>query len=229
MARLHSFSLCPFSRRIRLALAECGHETDLVSVSPWKRDESFLILNPSGALPVLETGGLTVCGAYAITEYLEENGQTEAGEKRLMPEDPAGRAEVRRLISWFDEKFHAEVSGPLAHEKLARRELSAANGGGAPDTTVVRAAIHNIHMHMNYIGYLTERRRWLAGDQLSHADLAAAAHVSVVDYLGDVPWERHEAAKEWYARIKSRPSFRGLLKDRIAGMAPPDSYADLDF
>ncbi len=170
-----------------------------------------------------------LCGAYVITEYLagKVHGTERAG--RLMPDDAPDRAEVRRLISWFDDKFHAEVSGPLAHEKLARRELSAANGGGAPDTAIVRAAVHNIHMHLNYIGYLTERRRWLAGDALSHADLAAAAHLSIVDYLGDVPWEKHMGAKEWYARIKSRPSFRGLLKDRIAGMAPPESYTDLDF
>lgn len=229
MANLHHYPLCPFSRRIRLALAEYGDSVDFIAESPWKRQKEFLVINPSGSLPVLETGGIVLCGAYVITEFMEDLGRNEARANSLMPEDEAGRAEVRRLISWFDEKFHSEVSGPLAHEKVARRELGAGNGGGAPDTAVVRAAIHNIRMHLNYIGYLTERRRWLAGDGLSHADLAAAAHVSIVDYLGDVPWEKHDAAKEWYARIKSRPSFRGLLKDRIAGMAPPDSYMDLDF
>lgn len=229
MVRLTHFPLCPFSRRIRLALAEYGNDIDMKIESPWNRHKDFLILNPSGSLPVLETDELVLCGAYVITEHMEEAGRDQDRPMSLMPVDDAGRAEVRRLISWFDEKFHLEVSGPLAHEKVARRKLGPENGGGAPDTGIVRAALHNIHMHLDYIGYLTERRRWLAGEKLSHADLAAAAHISIVDYLGDAPWDKHPAAKEWYARIKSRPAFRGLLKDLIAGMAPPAAYMDLDF
>jgi len=74
-----------------------------------------------------------------------------------------------------------------------------------------------------------ERRRWLAGENFSLADITAAAHLSTLDYLGDVPWDNHEPAKEWYARIKSRPSFRPLLADHIPGAPPPKHYADLDF
>lgn len=229
MAVFHHYPLCPFSRRVRLALAEYGEAPEAVVQPPWTRNEAFLALNPSGALPVLETDELVLSGAYAITEYMEESERSKARDAGLMPSSDEGRAEVRRLISWFDEKFYDEVSGPLEHEKLARRNLPAGQGGGAPDTGKVRAAIHNIHIHLEYIGYLTERRRWLAGEAISHGDLAAAAHISVVDYFGDVPWERHGGAREWYARVKSRPSFRSLLKDRVAGMPPPDAYADLDF
>jgi glutathione S-transferase len=64
---------------------------------------------------------------------------------------------------------------------------------------------------------------------MSLADVAAAAHLSCIDYIGDVPWEAYELAKNWYARIKSRPSFRSILADHIAGMPPPKHYADLDF
>ena len=93
----------------------------------------------------------------------------------------------------------------------------------------IRAARSNIRYHLAYIGWLISSRNWLAGDRLSYADLAAAAQLSVVDYLGDVPWQENDAAKHWYARVKSRPSFRPLLSDRIPGMEPSVHYADLDF
>ena len=86
-----------------------------------------------------------------------------------------------------------------------------------------------MHSHLDYIGWLTERRNWLAGDHLSIADLAAAGHLSGLDYLGDVPWDDHPAAKEWYMRIKSRPSFRPLLTERMPSVTAARHYAELDF
>ena len=126
---------------------------------------------------------------------------------------------MRRLASWFNDKFFAEVSGPLVTERVYKRHMPAEQGGGPPDTDAMRAARHNIRYHLAYIGWLVRTRDWLAGDRLSYADLAAAAHLSVVDYLGDVPWNEDEAAKNWYARVKSRPSFRPLLADTLAGHA----------
>jgi glutathione S-transferase len=136
---------------------------------------------------------------------------------------------VRRLASWFNDKFHAEVSNPLANERLYKRFMPVSQGGGPPDTDAMRAARINIRYHMAYIGWLVRTRDWLAGERLSYADLAAAAHLSVVDYLGDVPWNEDEAARTWYARVKSRPSFRPLLADTLAGIPPSKTYADLDF
>jgi glutathione S-transferase len=107
--------------------------------------------------------------------------------------------------------------------------MPVSQGGGPPDTDAMRAARINIRYHMAYIGWLARTRDWLAGERLSYADLAAAAHLSVVDYLGDVPWNEDEAARTWYARVKSRPSFRPLLADTLAGIPPSKTYADLDF
>ncbi len=146
-----------------------------------------------------------------------------------MPRDPGERIEVRRLAGWFNDKFLAEVSGPLTMERMFKRYITAEQGGGPPDTDAIRAARHNIRYHLAYIGWLVRARNFLAGDRLTYADLAAAAHLSVADYLGDVPWSEDEAAKSWYARVKSRPSFRPLLADTLAGLAPAKHYANLDF
>ena len=149
--------------------------------------------------------------------------------RRLLPAEPAARVEVRRLLDWFLSKFHDEVTGYLVMEKIYKRFMPADLGGGAPDMTAIRAARTNVRYHLKYIGYLIATRKWLAGDQLTYADLAAAAHLSAADYLGDVPWDEDETAKHWYARVKSRPAFRTLLADRVPGMAPPEHYTDLDF
>jgi glutathione S-transferase len=136
---------------------------------------------------------------------------------------------VRRLSSWFNDKFFSEASGPLVTERVYKRFIPADKGGGPPDTDAMRAARSNIRYHLTYIGWLIRRRDWLAGDRLSYADLSAAAHLSAVDYLGDVPWAEDETAKAWYARIKSRPSFRVLLGETLPGLSASQHYADLDF
>jgi glutathione S-transferase len=230
MATLFHHPFCPHSRFVRVALAEYGVAVRLVEERPWERREGFLALNPAGTTPVLvDEGRPAVPGGQIIAEYLDETLGVTAGERRLTAEDPIGRIEVRRMTSWFEDKFAEEVSSPLVTERVFKREMSAEQGGGAPDSNAIRAARHNIGYHLAYIGWLLRERNWLAGDRLSYADLAAAAHLSVVDYLSDVPWQHDETAKNWYARVKSRPSFRPLLADALPGIPASPSYADLDF
>lgn len=230
MLTLFHHPICPHSRFVRLALEEYGLAPHLVEERTWERREEFLALNPAGSTPVLvEEGVPPVPGAGVIAEYLDETRGLTLGEFRLLPPDLAGRIEVRRLMSWFNEKFFAEVSGALAMERVYKRYIPAAAGGGSPDTETLRAAKANIKYHLAYIGWLVRQRDWLAGEQLTYADLAAAAHLSAVDYLGDVPWNEDETAKNWYARIKSRPSFRALLEGALPGLPPSPTYADLDF
>jgi glutathione S-transferase len=229
MLTLFYHPLCPFSRYVRLILGEYGIEVRLVEEQFWERREEFLLLNPAGQIPVLVADGQpAIPGASIIAEYIEET-HTAERENRLLPATPGERVEVRRLASWFNDKFHSEVSGPLVTERVFKRHMTLEQGGGPPDTGAMRAARHNIRYHLAYIGWLVRTRDWLAGDRLSLADLAAAAHLSAADYLGDVPWNADEAAKNWYARVKSRPSFRPLLADTLAGLPPAKSYADLDF
>ena len=223
--RLYHHPLDPPSRRVRVALAEKAVVCDLVVEKPWDPSADFLGLNPAGEVPVLtveqDKERQVLSDAQAICEYLDE---TQAAAT-LLGKDPISRAEVRRLIGWFDRKFNSEVTIPLVGEKVLKR----LTGAGEPDSLLIRSGCHNIHGHLDYIAWLTERRNWLAGDSITFADLAAGAHLSIIDYLGDVPWDEHILAKEWYARLKSRPSFRGLLGDHVAGFPPPRHYADLDF
>jgi glutathione S-transferase len=222
--------LCPRSRYVRLIFGEYGIQARLLEERFWERREEFLLLNPAGELPVLvQDGQPAVPGATVIAEYIEETLPSDHSGDRLLPAASAERVEVRRLANWFNDKFHLEVSGPLVNERVFKRYMTQEQGGGPPDTDAMRAARHNIRYHLAYIGWLVRTRDWLAGDRLSLADLAAAAHLSAADYLGDVPWNADEAAKNWYARVKSRPAFRAILADTLAGLPPAKSYADLDF
>lgn len=222
MRTLYHFWISPACRKIRLALNEKGLNYDLVVEKEWERRDEFLVLNPACEVPVLEDeNGAVIADSQAIVEYLEETYQ----DKPLMPADKQERAEVRRLIGWFDGKFRREVTDNLIEEKILKRLTRT----GTPNTAAIRAGHHNIHYHLEYISYLIERRSWLAGEEFTLADIAAAAQLSAVDYLGDVPWEQHPSAKIWYSRIKSRPTFRPLLADNLPGMPAPKHYADLDF
>src|SRR6185312_8867543 len=230
MLTLFHHSLSPVCRYIRLILGEYGMAARLVEERFWDRREEFLLLNPAGEIPVLvEDGQPAVPGASIIAEYIEETLPPSQDPTRLLPPKAQQRVEVRRLASWFNDKFHSEVSGPLVLERVFKRYMRQEQGGGSPDTEALRAARSNIRYHLAYVGWLVRTRDWLAGDQLSLADFAAAAHLSVADYLGEVPWTEDEAAKHWYARVKSRPSFRPLLADTLAGVPPAAHYADLDF
>ncbi len=230
MATLYHHPFDPQSRFVRLVLSEMGADPALVEERPWERRTEFLILDPAGETPVLaEEGGQVVPGAITIAEYLDETRGLGLNGHRLLPEPLPERIEVRRLTDWFLRKFNDEVTGYLVTEKVYKRFMGSRNGGGAPDMAAIRAARTNIRYHLRYIGYLAARRNWLAGDRLTYADLAAAAHISCVDYLGDVPWDEDDTAKAWYARVKSRPSFRPILADRVPGMMPSPHYEDLDF
>ena len=222
MRTLYHFWISPACRKVRLAMAEKGLKFDLKIEKPWERRPAFLARNPACEVPVLvDENDIVFSDSQSICEYLEETYQ----EVPLLPKDRVERAEARRLIGWFDRKFYFEVTDNLVEEKIMKRLTRT----GTPNTAAIRAGHHNIHYHLEYITYLVERRSWLAGDDFTLADIAAAAQLSSVDYLGDVPWEQHPTAKIWYARAKSRPSFRAILADNLPGMPAPSHYADLDF
>ena len=208
-------------RKVRLQLQEKGLAFELKTEQTWQRREGFLRLNPAGEVPVLVEDSVVIAEAPVISEFLEE----AYPETDLLGADPFERAETRRLVWWFDAKFHEEVTRNLVEEKILKRLMRT----GQPDSQAIRCGHANVGYHLEYISWLCDRRTWLAGDSFSLADIAAAAQLSAVDYLGDVPWEEVPGAKDWYARVKSRPSMRGILAETIPGFPPPEHYADLDF
>lgn len=219
---LYHLPLSPFCRKVRIALAEKHIEFEPVIERPWDERPEFLELNHGGTVPVLvDDDGTVVSESIAIIEYLDE----AYPDRPLLPGSATERAECRRIALWFDLKFDAEVTTLVLFEKIDKRLMKL----GAPDLDAVRAGLDNIAYHMDYISYLAEQRNWLGGDHFSVADVSAAAQISAIDYIGDVPWVHFPAAKDWYVRVKSRPSFRSILADFIPGMPPPRIYADLDF
>ena len=222
MPSLLHLPLDPFSRKIRIVLGEKKITASLAVEPIWERRHEFLSINPAGTVPVfIEDDGTTISTSQAIAEYLEETSK----EPALIFGTALQRAEIRRLCIWFDVKFNTEVTEYLLGEKIMKRFL----GLGEPSSETIRAGYANIDTHLGYIEYLAEQRSWLAGEHFSLADITAASHISCIDYLGDIAWEDYQQAKQWYARIKSRPSFRPLLQDLIPGTQPPAHYKNLDF
>lgn len=221
MHRLFHTPLSPFCRKVRLTLGEKRLDFDMVEERYWEAGPELLRRNPAGKVPILRYDGRMLSESQAICEFLDE----VHPEPPLMPRDPAGRYEARRLCAWFDDKFHREVTSNLVYERINKKIM----GQGYPDSQKIKTGSTRIKYHIDYMNWLLEHRRWLAGNTMTLADFAAAAHLSCLDYINDVDWDRSAAVKDWYATIKSRPSFRALLSDQVPGFPPPRRYADLDF
>lgn len=220
MWQLYQFPLCPFSRKVRLLLAEKGIGYELWRENPWELRDEFARMNPAGRTPVVrnESRDITLVDSRAICEYFEETVE----KNPLINGTAASRAEIRRLVALFDENFFGDVVAPLLHERMKKRLILRQ----PPDSRVLREAMKLAHEHLYYIDYLVDTRPWLAGTMMSLADLAAAAQISVADYLGGLDWSGHEQAKAWYSVFKSRPSFRPLLAERMEVIQPPSHYSD---
>jgi glutathione S-transferase len=208
---------------VRFALAEKAVPHELVREHPWERRDAFTDLNPAAQTPVMTAPAknIVLIDSAAICEYFEETVERTP----LLGAGPAERAETRRVVAWFDQKFYAEVGLLLLQERMFKRLIHRA----APDSALLRAAGKAMDMHLDYIEYLLDHRRWLGGGTFGLADIAAAAHISVADYLNGVDWSAHAEAKQWYSAVKSRPTFRPLLAEKMDGLAPPAHYDKLDF
>lgn len=221
MVLLIHHPVSPFGRKVRVLMSEKKMLFILKEDLPWKPSDEVFKLNPAGESPIFLNDGNIISGHYAITEYLEEI----STETPMIFGDALKKAEIRRLTDWFDSKFYREVYRNLVYEKVHKRFAQ----GLAPDSKILKIGLNNLNYHMEYMDWLLERRKNLADDNLSLADLTAAAHLSVIDYLGDVPWDDFRNVKLWYSRLKSRPCFKDILKDNIRGILPAKHYANLDF
>src|SRR6202041_806467 len=126
-------------------------------------------LNPAATTPVLIAEGEgAIPGAGIIAEYIDETFGAGMGERRLLPQVPGERIEVRRLMGWFNEKFFEEASNPLVTERIYKRFMSEGEGGGPPSADVMRAAKANVRYHLACIGWLARARNYLGRGRDTH-------------------------------------------------------------
>lgn len=223
MYRIYHYPLCPFSRKVRVALHEKQIPFHPTVEYFWERRDSFIKLNTMGTVPFLMGEPHTLIShSQTIIEFLEE----AHPDLPLMPQGPVERAEVRRICAWFDDKFYREVSEYILNDKVYKFFKT----GVTPNASILKIARSNISYHLDYIEFLLSIKTWLGGNEFSIADITAACHISSLDYLSEIPWESNRPLfKEWYSVVKSRPSFREILLDYIPGFEPSKTYSLLDF
>lgn len=220
MRTLFHYPLDAFGRIIRIFLYERSLDYQPIEEYPWNRKKIFSENHMFSDLPTLvENDTLVIQGAYSIVEYIEYNYRAQnKGSIR-------NKIEIDRITSLFNIYFFAEVTNKVIYEKITKKYIEKA----APDSSSIRKGSQNIAKYFEYIAWLMNRRNWLAGDDFSLADISAAAHVSCLDYVDSIEWEKFPEVKDWYVRVKSRPSFREILNDKIPNIKPPEHYVNLDF
>ena len=225
MRTLYHYPLCAFSRIVRLYLNEAALPYEAVLERPWDRKHVFSEKHMISDVPTLEEKvGVVLEGWYAITEHLEQAQQSRRSHA-LLGKSPLGKAEIRKITSMFNEMFFADVTKFIVFEKIFKKHID----GKPPDSVLIRRGCSNVKVYFEYLAWLIDHRNWLAGNDFSIADISAAAHISCLDYVGSINWDSHPIVKEWYVRIKSRPTFREILNDRISDYQPSTHYSDLDF
>jgi glutathione S-transferase len=214
MRRLIHLYLSPPSRLARLMLGEKRLAFDHASAE-----------DPQDHLPVfIDLDGSRHTGLWAVIDHLEGT----YPEHTLVPEEPADRAEVMRWLDWAMGTLGERATRKILYEKAAQR-FTGAPARGAPDMNVIRQGREALAAALAVIGKAAERNGNLVTRGCYLSDLAVAAHLSALDYFGEVPWTEYPTVNEWYIRMKSRPSFRSLLADRLPGQPPVMHYAELDF
>ena len=225
MRALYHYPLHPASRQARITLAEKKLKVREEIIDPWNPTDEFLDLTAEGAPPVLIDpvlgGTVTISGVRPICEYANDGSTRHP----LLSSDPFERAEARRICEWFSVRFSEDVDAVILAEKVEKNVLAL----GAPDPAILREGREHLALHLTYISGLLEQRDWLAGRHYSLGDIAAAAHLSCLDFLGEINWRDWPVLKEWYQKVKSRPAMRSVLGDRVAGFRAPRYYTDLDF
>jgi glutathione S-transferase len=213
MRRLTHLLLSPPSRFARLMVGEKRLACDPVAAE-----------DLGAHLPLfVDLDGTRCEGLWAIVDHLEGT----YPDQPLVPEDANARGEALRLLDWAMGSFQENVTRKIVYEKASQRFTGAA-ARRAPDMNVVRDGRDALKQALARLGEAAETNGYLASRDCTLGDLAVAAHMSALDYFGEVPWSEFPQATEWYMRMKSRPSFRSLLADRVPGQPPAAHYADLD-
>ena len=222
MYTLYHHPSCPFCRCARIVLAEKEIDFNMEVLEPWKDQEDILHLNPAGNLPILMTPSEDViCGYRPICNYINEITMNP-----LLPNEAMVRAEIRWVCDFFNENFYHAVTKPLLTARIYTRLC-----GITADANCLRTGHRNREIYLNMFEQMLHKDDYVGCHEFSFGDVAAGAHVSLLDYCGEMVWdtEKYPRIYEWYSAVKSRPSFQKLLTDRIGTIIPSRTYANLDF
>ena len=221
MFTLYHYQLCPSSRFIRILLDEYKIEHITQLENYWKPQDEFLLINPAGHLPVLiDNSNFPIIGFNACVEYIRDMDL----KPNIFPDDYRKKAEIYRLYHWFDTLFKKEVLDPIIYEKVFSRVIE----NLTPNSINLRNGMQNLVFHIRYLEYLLKDKDFLVLDTITSCDFFAAANLSVLDYLGLLNLDYYPKLKVWYFKLKSRPSFKNILKDYIVGLTPHENYKLLD-
>jgi len=227
---LYHYPLCPFSRKIRFILNDMNIQYEKTEIRFWRRDVDFLKLNPASETPVFvdKVNNNVLVDSFVIAEYLDAtfNKKSDLLNISYLPGDEVKKAEIRRLEMWFDKKFYNEVAKYILEEKVYNTFLGR---NVEINTKRLRVGQQNLDSHLRYIEYLLDRRKWLAGEIFTIADISAATQISSLDYLGEISWSKYKKLKDWYLTVKSKTAFHDILRDRIDGFKPSKYYSEFDF
>lgn len=219
MRTLYHYPLCPFSRSIRVLLSEKQLDYSLENENFWEKRKDFLDLNSLGEVPVLlDLNGSVVSHSLPIFEYIENSYPTNP------PITDKQMSEIRRICVWIYIKIASPIILPILMEKHFKRFLNS-----DANTGLLRNVKKLLSHELDYAIWLTQNRSWLASDIFSYADILLSCMLSSIDYTNDISWDDFPSLKEWYQRIKCRPSFKSILSDRVVGLTPPKHYSNLDF
>lgn len=227
---MYSSPFCPFSRKVIFFLDERGIDYQLTDVKYWLRDKDFVKLNQASETPVLKNMQTqeVICDSFLICNYIDEveANEDELGYFNFLGNGLPEKYEIQRLHMWFDKKFYNEVSKHFIEEIF----LNYVRGNKTTDMEKINIVLQNLDKHILYIEYLLSKRKWLACESFSVADMAAATQLSILDYMGYIDWNKYRKLKDWYIIIKSKQGFKKILYDtKIVGFKPSACYTELDF
>jgi glutathione S-transferase len=195
--QLHQFRHSAFCEKVRLVLAVKGLEYSVVEVTPGLGQVQLFRLSGQRQVPVLVDGAEVIADSTAIAMHLERRHPLPP----LLPADPVQRAQVLLLEDWADTALAAGcrlalLEGAAADPVLRSALLPEATPaplrrlvGGLPVGLLggVGEALggllgerRQLQSNLEQLAVLCAARTHLVGDQLSLADLAVVAQLSLL-------------------------------------------------
>jgi glutathione S-transferase len=186
-----------------LTLEEKGIGYKLVTVdvfAPGGPPAEHMTRHPFGKIPAFEHADFRLYEAGAITRYIDE---VFAGPP-LQPADPRTRARMNQIISILDSYAYRTLVWDIYVERVSRP-----GRGIASDEGKIAAALPKAEVFLSALSELAGGVPWLAGPEISLADLHAAPMFALFRMAPEVKrlLGRRPQLTSWWDRVSARPSF----------------------